>query len=283
MKNPVLIHFHIFKNAGTTLEWVFRNNFSKNVVSIDSDDPKGILHFDKILEILENNQNTKAISSHQLRFPIPNNNKFEFIPIIFVRHPIDRAISIYHFQRKRIDGNRPGIIKAKELDLNGYIKWNLERKTHRAVKNFQVLYISDKPINSIVDENDFKIAIQRIKQSKIIGIVDRFDESLVLAEEILKEYFLTIDLSYIKQNVSENREGDLKTKLEEGKNKLEKQVWENLLDENKFDLELYEKTKEELDIRLGKIKKLDSKISNFKNRCNRKNNYSHKIRNLSKR
>ena len=118
MKNPVCIHFHIFKNAGTTLEWIFKKNFSDDAVSVDSDNHLGMLHFEKILEILEKKPETKSISSHQFRFPIYHNEKFEFIPIIFFRQPISRAISIFHFQGKRTDTNRPEIVKAKELDLN---------------------------------------------------------------------------------------------------------------------------------------------------------------------
>jgi len=282
VKNPVCVHFHIFKNAGTTLEWILKNNFSKNAISIDSDNPKDMLHFDKIAEILEKKPKTRSLSSHQFRFPVFNNERFEFISIVFLRHPIDRAISIYHFQKKRTDADRPGIVKAKELDLNGYIKWNLKTKSHRAMRNFQVLYLSDKPVESVVDENDFKIAVQRIKEIKIIGVVDKFDESLVLAEEVLKEYFPTIDLSYIRQNVSEDRKGTLMEKLEKAKNEIDEQVWKKLLEQNKFDLELYEKANEELNTRLEKIENFDSKMSNFKNRC-KKINYSQKMRNFLKR
>jgi len=169
MKEPVCIHFHIFKNGGTTIEWILKKNFSNNAISIDSENHRDYLYIKKIFDVLRKKTKTKSISSHQFRFPIYDNEKFELIPIIFFRHPIDRAISIYHFQRKRTDADRPGIIKAKELDLNGYIKWNLDAKNHMAMKNFQVLYLSNKLLTSSVDENDYKIAFQRLKESKIIG------------------------------------------------------------------------------------------------------------------
>ena len=62
MKNPVCVHFHIFKNAGTTLEWILKNNFSKNAISIDSDNPKDMLHFDMIAEILSTQAKYSAMS-----------------------------------------------------------------------------------------------------------------------------------------------------------------------------------------------------------------------------
>ena len=48
-----------------------------------------------------------------------------------------------------------------------------------------------------------------VDKCQILGIVDRFDESLVIAEQMLKPYFPDIDISYIQQNVSLDRRGNL--------------------------------------------------------------------------
>jgi len=262
MKNPVCVHFHIFKNAGSTMEWIFKKNFSENAISIDSNDPLGMLHFENILEILEKKPETKSISSHQFRFPIYNNIRFEFIPIVFLRQPIDRAISIYYFQRRRTKVVE-GSVKAKELDLNGYIKWCLETKDNIQMKNFQVLYLSDKPLLSIIDKKDYKIALQRIKESKIIGIVDRFDESLVVAEEILHEYFPNIDLSYIKQNISNGKNLEQISKEE----MIEESVLKELYKKNDLDLKIYSQTNHELNKRIQNVQGFGSKLIKFKERC----------------
>lgn len=267
MKNPICIHFHIFKNAGTTIEWILKKNFSKNAISVDSDNPGSMLHFEKILEILEKKPKTKSISSHQFRFPIYNDSRFEFIPIIFLRHPIDRAISIYYFQKKRTDADRPGIVKAKELDLDGYIKWNLETKNHMAMKNFQVLYLSDKSVKSTVGENDYKIALQRMKEIKIIGVVDKFDESLLVAEEYLKKYFSNIDLSYKSQNISSERKVSLPERIKEDLKKLYKDTLDEIYEKNIYDLMLYEESRDELNRRISRIENFEKKLNDFKNRC----------------
>ena len=262
---PVCLHFHIFKNAGTTIEWTLQKNFSKNFISIDTDNPQGIINIEKILDILRKNPRLKAISSHQIRFPI-HNNEFEFIPILMIRHPIDRAISIYQFQRKRTDANRPGIVKAKELDLNGYIKWNLGVKNHMAMKNFQVLFLSDKPASSTADIQDYQIALQRLKECKIIGVVDRFDESLVVAEETLRDHFPKIDLSYVKQNVSKRNES-LEQSLKEGEKQIDKSILEKLLESNMFDLKIYLEANHELDKRIKNTENFELKLTEFKERC----------------
>jgi len=280
---PICYHFHIFKNAGTTIEWILKKNFGENALSIDTDDPKGIVSNETILDHLKKQPETNSISSHQIRFPVPKNSNFRFLPILFLRHPIDRIFSIYYFQRRRTDADRPGIQKAKELNLNDYIKWNFNQKNFLPMKNFQTLFLSKHNVEHLVDFIDLETAMNNITKCQFFGIVERFDESLVLGEEILKEYFPNIDMSYIKQNVSEDRKGTIEEKIDKNKNELDESVWKELLQINKFDLELYEKAKKEFNLRLEKIENLDNKISNFKNRCNKKNDYFQKIRKLLKR
>ena len=280
---PICYHFHIFKNAGTTIEWILTKNFGKNALSIDTNIPNGIVSNETILDHLKKYPKTNSISSHQIRFPVPDSSNFQFLPILFLRHPIDRIFSIYYFQRRRKDADRPGIRKAKELNLNDYIKWNFTQKKFTPMKNFQTLFLSHHNVEHLVDAKDLETAMNNIIKCQFFGIVERFDESLVLGEEILREYFPKIDLSYVKQNVSEDRKGTLEEKIEKDKKELDESVWKELLRQNKFDLKLYEKAKNEFNIHLEKIENLNKKISDFKNRCNKKIDYTQKMRNLLKR
>ncbi len=263
----ILVHFHIFKNAGTTIEWILKKNFSKEFVRKDKDDPSGILTINDIRNILKEDENIKAISSHQIRFPLPKNENINFHPIIFIRHPIDRIFSIYSFQRRRTDTDRPGVRKAKELNLNDYIKWNYSLKKFMPMRNFQVLYLSDKSVKSTVDENDYKIALQRMKEIKMMGIVERFDESLLVAEEYLRKYFPNIDLSYKSQNISSERKGNLQERIKDDFKRLDKDTIDEIFEKNNYDLMLYEKAKDELNSRIQRIENFEKKLNDFKKRC----------------
>jgi len=267
-KRTICLHFHIFKNAGTTIEWIFKKNFSKNAVSLDTKDPKGTLSNQFILDYLKQNPTVKSISSHQVRFPTPEANDFYFIPILFLRHPLDRAISIYTFNRRRKDANeRPGVKKAKSLNLNDYLDWALKRKKFMVIKNFQVLFLSDKSVESSVETSDFTIASKRLEDCQIVGVVDKFDESLVVAEDFLEKYFNKIDLTYKKQNVSYKRSGDFFHKLQNGNLEIDDNVFDEFSQKNNFDLKLYEKTNEELKKRIKKIDNFEKKLSDFQQRC----------------
>jgi len=266
-KKPVCLHFHIFKNAGSTVDWILDKNFSKNHLSMDNTENSGaILSWDKILDYFDKNPNVKAFSSHQIRFPVPNHTNFLFLPMVFIRQPIDRAFSIYSFKKRSTDDSI-GTIKAQSMTVEEFIKWNLSMKNYNPMKNFQVLFLSDKDPKLEVNIDDFNLALERVKKCFIIGLVDRLDESLVLAEELLQDYFENIDLSYVKQNVSSDRKGDLNKRLEEGKSQISELLMEELINFNKLDLQLHSAVNEELNTRLKSVENFEEKLSSFRKRC----------------
>jgi len=268
-KKPICLHFHIFKNAGTTIDWILKKNFEKQFATLDHKKPGEILSWEEVLSHIDEQKDIKAFSSHQIRFPLPQSDRYNFLPMIFIREPIDRAFSIYSFNKRRKDGDAMGVIKAKELSLSDYIRWNLENKKHMAMKNFQVLYLSHRDNTSEVNQNDYDSAQSHFKKSQIIGLVDRLDESLVVSEEKLRPYFDEIDFSYVKQNISPDREDDLSKRLEKNATEIGDKLMEELTAHNSFDSKLYSTAKDELELRINNIDNFESKLADFKNRCSK--------------
>lgn len=266
-KKPVIMHFHIFKNAGSTIDWILKKNFSKQALFMDDrKNREAILQWDEIIEFLNKHPEAKSFSSHQIRFPIPENPEFNFIPMVFIRHPIDRAFSIYSFKRRSKDDSK-GTQKATSMTVQEFIKWNLETKGYHVMKNFQVIFLSNKELRSPAEDTDYDPAVNWMKSSPILGVVERLDESLVLAEEYLRHYFEDIDLSYVKQNVSSDRKGNLEQRLEESRLQIGEELMTSLNDFNKLDQMLHVKANEELDIRLKNVENFDEKMSDFIARC----------------
>jgi len=268
-KKPVLIHFHIFKNAGTTLEDIFKKNFLNEAISMDAGKPGRILSWDEIFNYFSNNCPTvKAFSSHQIRFPIPKNSDFNFLPIVLVRHPIDRAFSLYSFDKMNENPkNLIAVEKAHNLPIREYFKWNFEHKKHAVMKNFQLRYLASALSGSDITLDDLNRGIERLKECKVMGTVERFDEVMVFAEEILRPYFDGIDLSYVKKNVSKERKGNLDERIMDARNQIGDSLMNKFEEVNKMDLELYSKTNEVLDKRIKEISNFDEKLSQFKKRC----------------
>jgi hypothetical protein len=262
---PVILHFHIFKNAGTTVDWALQKNFGEHAASIDdtTSGPK-ILPMSVILDYLKEHPETKSVSSHQIRPPLPQADGFLFIPIVFIRHPIDRAFSIYSFNKRRTDK----VTEAKDATLTEYVKWALGKKYFTPLKNFQTIFLSGKNNRTPATPGDLPVAKKRLKDWPIVGVVERVDESLVLAEEMLRPHFENIDMSYIKQNVTPGRKDDLAGRMEGGKAELG-ELFDELVERNSLDFELHSFANQELDRRLKGIENLEKKLGDFRDRCSR--------------
>lgn len=260
----MIVHIHIFKNAGTTIEWILGNNFGERARTFDGKDPQGTISSRDLMDFLSKYPDTLAVSSHHLRFPLTDHHNYNFLPIFFVRHPIDRAFSIHSYFKRRTD-DYIFTEKAKTLPLKGFIEWQLE-SNYKTIKNFQVIAISKNDNFANVETSDIDVATERFRNSELTGIVERMDESLVVAEHYLKPIFNNIDLSYIKQNISPDRIGSLNEKIESGKTSIGDSLMNRLIEVNKLDFELYSITNKILDDRIVQIDNFDSKLLDFKDR-----------------
>jgi len=267
----VVINYHIFKNAGTTIDWILKKNFQdKSVRFNDQENQSRVLSPKLILDFLESHPDVKAISSEQLHEIVPNYSNLKLIPFIFIRHPLQRIHSIYTYNRYVLDGTEPFTPSAyaKLHSFSEFIQWRFQTDPNFFV-NYQVRYILDliSAYKSNNIEKYFQNALEFLESSPIVGIVDRLDESLVLAEHFLKNYFPSIDLSYVIQNISKSKESghsNISPDPIEEENEL---VLEKLRQKNELDLKFYQLTNKELDYRIEKIESFQNLLHDFKSRC----------------
>lgn len=137
---PILTHLHLFKNAGTSVDRCLRHNFGDRWGSIDRQPADGQLTAREVANFLEEHQDLVAISSHHLRPPLSPVGAISFIPIVFLRHPLDRIASAYTFE-KRQDGSSPSSAAALEYDLAGWIDFH-NAKGSVQCSNFQTMMLS---------------------------------------------------------------------------------------------------------------------------------------------
>ena len=135
---PIILHYLIFKNAGSPIDWILEKNFGKYALKFDDiTDPTSVLSTEQLL-ILNNYPNAKSISSHQFRtFPVAEDTDFQFLSIIFIRHPIDRALSICSYM-KRTPGFDYYSMKGYNSTLKQFIQFNLEPNTYLHMRNGQI-------------------------------------------------------------------------------------------------------------------------------------------------
>lgn len=264
---PIVVHFHIFKNAGTTIDWILQKNFAIDAVKFDDlQRAANIYPPEKIVEMATKYNYAKSLSSHQIRFPLPKADDFTFLPIVFVRHPIDRAVSIYNFTKIE-DRDDAYHRLAKSSTLKQFVEANFENKEYTHLKNPQTRWLAQE-IKEFNPPLRLARAIEYINSSAIIGVVDRIDESLVVAENILRPFFPKIDMAYISQNVSIGRTGTLEEKLAQIRKEIGDNTMLKLKMRNDLDFQIYEHANKELDRRIEKIERMGEKLSNFRERCN---------------
>lgn len=221
---PVIVFFHMIKTAGTTFNYILRNNFGLNHVEIFTINDGNVdlwgrtyVGIDDLNWFFKINPNIRSLTGHFLRPYIP------FLKVIkkpvyvtFFRNPVDRYISHFNHQARA---------RKNPLTFNAWLK-----STHE--NNYQTRFIAN--------EEDLSKAIWVVENFfDFVGIVEKFDISLLLLKRRLDFRF---DIRYRSVNVSPQKlikKEDLDSntiRLIEKNNSLDLEVYNAAL--NRFDKEL---------------------------------------------
>ena len=237
---PLLIHYHIFKNAGSSFEWALQQTFGDRFRQYDSASPGGLVSSRELARLVRREPHLAAVSSHQAAPPAPRILGRKVITSILIRDPIARIGSIYAFERAQQAGT-PGAIMAKELDFRSYVEWRLET-CPAAICNYQVHVCAGKK-DIFVDcrQSDLEAAIIRLDAIDIVGTVRRYGEWLALAQAVLGEYdeALSFEPSHRNRSVSKpvESEAEILAGLIQG---LGLTLTEELLCRNELDMRLHQ-------------------------------------------
>jgi hypothetical protein len=263
-KRTVIVHCHMFKNAGTSFDWSLQRCFGNDFLDHRDDEnmKKGAEYLGPFLQ---KHSNIKAISSHHIRFPLPELPDTQILPAFILRHPIDRVGSVYSFERKQ-KAQTPGAINAKKMSFKDYVLWRMESTAGGTIRNFQTRSCLDKPKN-IIREADFEFAQKRIKNTPLVCIVDNYDDCMVLFEVALRPYFPDIDLSYVRQNVTKGRESSMDKRINNIFVDLGLDVSNEMLANNHWDLMLYLEAKKLIDKLISTKAQVSDLLDCFQKRC----------------
>src|SRR5581483_3960722 len=89
----VILHYHIFKNAGTTIEDILDHSFGDRFLPLDVPGLELPISNRDLIARLEERKELMAVSSHQIRHPLPQAPGFLFFDICFLRDPLERLRS----------------------------------------------------------------------------------------------------------------------------------------------------------------------------------------------
>ena len=244
----VLIHAHLFKNAGSTFDWSLRRSFGERFVDHGEDDAmrRGSAYLGPYLEAQVQLQ---ALSSHWITFPLPELRRTHLHLALFFREPLERVRSVYDFERRQLPADTRGARKAKEVGFGDYVRWSLEPQQGPVIRNFHTRccsgdFLGDDPVEL------YEKAVTTLYSTQCLGLVHRYDESVVLFEHLLSEHFPDLDLSYLPQNVAGGTEGTVEHRRQAVLAELREGA-EELLIANQFDLRLHALVERNLSTTMG--------------------------------
>ena len=240
----IIAHYHLFKNAGTSVDQVLEHNFGAAWQKIEFKKIKKQSNSRLVRDWLLKHQSLSAFSSHTAMFPLPKIADISLIPIVFLRHPIDRLWSVYKFERKHKKILNESIRLAQKYNFAGYLNYLLDQPQNRSCRNFQTYRFSW--LNSNQNLTELERALKGLTQIPIVGIVEKFDLSMKLYQNAIAQHYPSFKFEPVHKNVTSQRNLTLTEKLELIPSELDSATYNRLLDANQDDLQLYKAAKTKL-------------------------------------
>jgi hypothetical protein len=265
----VVLHYHIFKNGGSTIDYALRRSFGDAFVDFHGEHDDARLFAQDIVALVDADPSIHAVSSHHTRYPKPRAHGFVFYDICFVRHPLSRIRSLYSYGRT-LDPAHWLAQLALAHDEGGFIAHLVQ---------YLPYMLTDVQINHLVNgaafaraagPQDLRAALAILEDMSVPGVVELFDESLTAAEFFLGPCFPQIDFAYVAQNVSApdgHRPSGRDDILDVCRAAWGNDTFDAVLALNVWDLRLYEACREEVLRRLHMLPAHEARLAGFRKRC----------------
>lgn len=266
----ILLHGHIFKNAGTTLDWSLQRCFGQDFLDHRDDQSMRRGGADCLASLVAEHPGLRALSSHHLSRELPELPQVRLHPLFLVRHPLLRVRSVYDFERRQ-DATTLGAQMAKQLDFRDYVAWRMRPDVPGTIRNYQTFYLARGSVEGRRPGRNlagFELALAYVRQAPLVGVVELYDESMALFEHRLRRAFPQIDLAYVRQNSSgaadgtappERRLAELLVELGD--------LAQVVIDQNSYDLALYQAVRGKLLAATARIEDFDQQMTGFRQRC----------------
>ncbi|MDR5757954.1 sulfotransferase family 2 domain-containing protein [Caballeronia sp. LZ035] len=241
----VIIHYHLFKNAGSTIDGILSRHFSDAEHGhIEGEHPWSTVSPSDLLAFVTAHGELRAVSSHQARLPLPQDRGINFLPILFLRHPLDRFASVYEFERRQsVDSTSPSVAIARSGGLREFAEWTVSRDATAVCRNFQVIHLAGLQgdmRHARATHDDYIRALCVLAGLPFFGLVEAFDESLAIMRTALKPVISELQSQFVIENSSPRRSGSLEERVAKIENELGTPLFRELTEVNALDMLLYE-------------------------------------------
>lgn len=237
MERHVVLHYHLFKNAGTSLDVVLKRNFPGRWATKEFEGVEPLENHRMVAEWVKAEPDMTAFSSHTAMGPVPAIAGTRIHPVIFVRNPFDRLRSAYSFEKKQ-DSRSFGAVLAKQVDFDGYVRGRLDNPGDRFCRNFHCARFASFVRDPKASE--LECALLALEQIDLVGVVEQFDATVALLERQLQSAFPKFKAAAAHANRGADTDRTLDDRVERMRAELRPETWESLVESNRDDGVLYE-------------------------------------------
>ena len=179
----IILHYHLFKNAGTSIDSILKENFGEQWVTKEFKSLSN--NTADVTQWINDHPKAVAFSSHTMNGPVPKIDGVKIISIAMLRDPVKRIISAYKFERMQ-SSDTWGAQLAKQLSFEDYVVKRLQEEGDTQCRNFQTTRLATLRPGS---QPRIQRAIEALDDISIVGIVEDFNNSLkAIACEILQDF-----------------------------------------------------------------------------------------------
>lgn len=263
----VILHHHIFKNAGSSLDAALAGHFGDAFSGIENGGD--LVSAAQLQMTLREAPKLQALSSHHFSGQNFENVLSELgvraFHVALVRRPWERIISAYNYLSSSDQSDEAALIAKSEEPLY-FIKWMLNNQPHQINSPQVNIFANHGFYAKAVSEVDLERAWSRYRSFALCAPTDRFDEAMVTLEYFCSPAYRPqgLKLHYIRSNVSSP-----KAALDAIRQSLPKMETDLINEMNRYDEELYHRSSVELDRRISLIPDFPERLAEFKERCAR--------------
>lgn len=197
MTRTILLHYHLFKNAGTSLDQILKRNFGDRWVtrefSTETRDNSAL-----VAEWIAATPDAVAYSTHTAVGPVPQVEGVRVLTVMMLRDPVARIRSAYRFEVKQ-KAETWGAQLAKTHDLEGYVEARLARKGDRQCRNFQTNRLAMMVPGPARERARALVALRHLS---VIGLVEDFGGTLTRLETALRPHYPAFRAEAVRANTT---------------------------------------------------------------------------------
>lgn len=234
----MIIHHHLFKNAGTAIDSVAQANERIDVLHFE---PPGQLLKTEHVDLAHATGKIPWLSSHAYisrDFLAPTRS----VRIAVIRHPIDRVGSVYRFERRQGLAGSGGLSArmASSKTFPDWTRWHLDRTKTGVIQNFHVSFLVGKKIKSSMGLTELSMAKMMADSEISTGVFELLSVSgQRWGDEIESEFGVRLDFDSMKKENWTSEDPSLESRLETIQKQLGKEIFGQILESNLLDLDLH--------------------------------------------